>query len=74
MIRTYCFSCDKCSYEFDLFVDSEQIVGYTTKCPQCKSKDTYRNYFRENITGKSEPKTLGMLADKNAAKKGIDFK
>lgn len=68
MIRTFCFECNTCAYQFDLSVDSEEIVGYKTNCPQCKSKDCYRDYFRENVMGNAGPKTIGALADLNSAK------
>ena len=72
-LRQYCFSCDSCSYKFDLSVDSEIIIGFKTKCPHCSSKKCYRDYFSENVRGNEGPKTLGMLADLNAKKqrKGI---
>lgn len=69
MKRVYCFCCDSCYYEFDQTLDSEEIVGYKTKCPQCSSKKCYRDYFRERVSGDTGPKTLGMLADLNASKR-----
>lgn len=70
MIREYCFSCEKCAYEFSKEYDWDKI--YKPTCPNCSSVEVYRDYSREKvITDDCVPKTLGALADKNSKMKGI---
>ena len=74
MFRNYAFECYCCSYKFDLTIDSELISNYKSKCPQCNSKEVFRDYFAEKImVGSNEPRTVGALADKRSRDKGIQI-
>ena len=64
----YTFKCKKCD---DNFVVTMTIKDYNNsqRCPICSSEDTCRNFSEDNIIGiESEPRSVGMLAEKNAKK------
>lgn len=74
-IRTYSFCCDSCSYEFCQEVDWNLIQKYKPECPQCNSKKVFRDYNSDRVIfDDGVPKTIGMLADRHAKEKKIDFK
>lgn len=68
-LREYIFFCEKCAYEFSEFVDWDNISKYKAKCGMCKSsKKVVRSYSSEKVSGDTGPKTVGMLADRQANK------
>lgn len=68
-LREYIFFCEQCAYEFSELVDWNDISGFKPKCSMCKkNKYVVRSYSSERVSGDTGPKTVGMLADKQAAK------
>lgn len=65
----YTYICDECEASeeiFELFNKYESIEAICPKCSQEMSRD-----FSADTT-RPQPKTLGMLADLNASRKGYD--
>ena len=64
---TYCYFCEKCEINFEHFsymCESNLIP----ECPECKkSKKVRRDFCSENVTVCNGIKTIGSIADKNAA-------
>lgn len=67
----YTFECDPdsngCGCIFEVVKQMDEITDYKPKCPNCnKKKNVIRNYSADNVlTNDGQPKTLGMLAEKN---------
>lgn len=67
-LREYIFFCEKCAYEFSEFVDWNEISNFKPKCNMCKKKkNVVRSFSSERVSGDTGPKTVGMLADKQAS-------
>jgi hypothetical protein len=75
----YAFICLKddrgCGHEFDVVCSMDEISILKPECPECGSFNyTRRNWCNERRFVDAGPKTLGMLADKNASKFSDDYK
>jgi putative FmdB family regulatory protein len=62
----YDMACDKCSHNFEIQKTIHDPLP--SKCPKCKSKKVYQVYSVPLAKVENQPKTLGALADLNAAK------
>lgn len=74
---TYDFTCriefGGCGHEFDIFCGMDEISDARPECPECHLEDpVFREWSACQVA--PIPKTLGMLADRNASKMSSDEK
>lgn len=65
----YNLYCDDCSHDIEIVCSISQYDDTIKNivCPNCDSKNVYRNYQEDNIYSSiKDVKTIGQLADKNA--------
>ena len=70
----YIFYCEKCNSNIEIKQSMEEEL-LAPRCPICEtSKYVCRNYQAENVSISEGIKTVGSLADRNAAKFSEDKK
>lgn len=66
---TYNLRCDVCLQDIEMrcsISDYDEVMKHV-ECPNCTSRNVYRNYEADNIySSVKDVKTIGQLADKNA--------
>jgi len=70
---TYSFECydddGGCGHYFEITCSMSEIENKRPKCPNCQKKSSvFRNYDNNIYVFDSSPKTIGALADRNAAR------
>lgn len=68
----YPYKCENCNHEFD---EIQRVAeGPLKKCPICNKNKLHRVITAPILTITDEPKSLGMLAEKNARRMSDDQK
>lgn len=65
---TYSFLCEDCTnaFEINCFISDYDGVVKGMECPSCSSKNVYRDYSTDKVSGQIKVQTLGMMAQKNS--------
>jgi len=72
----YTFICDDCQAQFDIvcYMSDYDATIKSLKCQKCNSKNVYRDYKSDKISGGIVKQTLGSLAEKNSDKMSAEQK
>ena len=74
LMPRYCFWCDMCNEPFEVKLEMSEVENYSGECPECSSKNVYRDYYSEGVHLSEIVKTVGSYADKNSGKLSEDEK
>lgn len=76
-MATYTFCCPSedggCDAQFDVVASMSEIPDLIPECPACNNKKTRRDYSA-HVVHDGIFKTVGMLAERNAAKYSDEYK
>lgn len=62
----YQYKCDACDHGFEQYQTLKEDT--LRRCPKCRKYKLYRVICAPMLVQNGEPKTLGMLAERNASK------
>lgn len=67
----YHYACDACGFEFEIVQSIK--ANSLTRCEECGEDALGRVIHAPTLCIKAEPKTLGVLAERNTAKMGKSY-
>ena len=72
----YSFLCDDCLFDFEANITIDEYDNLLSKivCPNCLSRNVFRDYKSDNVSGGVVFKTLGAIADRNNERMSSDEK